>query len=231
MEDRREAPCRACGCTLHSPADSLFQDSRIKEDACQEAVRGGGYVVSVKEEVLECEGMCDEIVQQENGNEMEVEFVEVRMGSLFDENGLRRSARIQVKEEEKYACSDSEGVGEVEDHARESVAVTDRETCFRSVGVQTEDREVQASIDTGEVDVAGQTEDSEVHASADFDNVVEVAQGGDEVCVVSKSKTRWSHKEDRTLWEVYQRSITCGKKGYGLRMKEEWLSRGMQDMK
>ena len=68
MEDWREAPCRACGCTLHSPADSLFQDSRIKEDACPEAVYGGGCVVFVKEETLECEVGCDGIVREEYGH-------------------------------------------------------------------------------------------------------------------------------------------------------------------
>ena len=52
--------------------------------------------------------------------------MDVRMGSLFDENGLRRSARILVKMEEKCPCSDfqcgecgeqSEAVGEDENRA------------------------------------------------------------------------------------------------------------------
>jgi hypothetical protein len=45
------------------------------------------------------------------------------------------------------------------------------------------------------------------------------------------TRVRWSSKEDRMLWEVYQRSLLNGEAGYRLRMWEEWMALGMRKVK
>ena len=45
------------------------------------------------------------------------------------------------------------------------------------------------------------------------------------------TRERWSSKEDRTLWEVYQRSVLDGVVGYKVRMWEEWIALGMRNVK
>ena len=45
------------------------------------------------------------------------------------------------------------------------------------------------------------------------------------------TRERWSSKEDRTLWELYQRSLLDGEVGHKVRMWEEWMALGMRNVK